>query len=80
MKDFRACYGARLVDEDGGVWIDSASADALDVKEGDTVWSVACAAIGDLAELASEAERTAQRLAEAKDPTEHEELSERYEE
>lgn len=47
-------------------------------EESDTVWSVACAAIGDLAELASEAERTAQRLAEAKDPTEHEELSERY--
>lgn len=41
LQDFRACYGARLVDEDGGVWIDSASADALDVKEGDTVWSVA---------------------------------------
>ena len=41
LQDFRACYGARLVDEDGGVWIDSASADALDVKEGDIVWSVA---------------------------------------
>lgn len=44
----------------------------------DTVWSVACAAVGDLAELASEAEKTAQLLAAAKDSQEHEELSERY--
>ena len=40
LADFRACYGARVIDEDGGLAIDSAAADALDVSEGDTVWSV----------------------------------------
>ena len=46
--------------------------------ETDTVWSVACAAIGDLASLAREAEEAAERLAEAKDSAEHAELSERF--
>lgn len=41
LADFRACYGARMLDGDGGVAIDSAAADALDVSEGDSVWSVA---------------------------------------
>jgi len=41
LADFRACYGARILDEDGGIAIDSAAADTLDVSEGDTVWSVA---------------------------------------
>jgi arginine N-succinyltransferase len=41
LQDFRACYGARMLDEDGGIAIDAVAADALDVSEGDTVWSVA---------------------------------------
>lgn len=38
---FRACFGARVLDADGGIAIDSASADLLDVCAGDEVWSVA---------------------------------------
>ena len=41
LSDFRACYGARVLDKEGGIAIDSAAADALDLAEGDTVWSVA---------------------------------------
>lgn len=41
LGNFRACFGARMIDGQGGVAIDSASADLLDVCEGDTVWSVA---------------------------------------
>ena len=41
LADFRACYGARVLDEDGGIAIDSAAADVLNVSEGDIVWSVA---------------------------------------
>jgi arginine N-succinyltransferase len=41
LETFRACYGARALDDDGGIAIDSAAADALDVSEGDTIWSVA---------------------------------------
>ncbi len=41
LQDFRACYGARAIDPDGGIAIDAAAADALDVCVGDTVWSVA---------------------------------------
>lgn len=41
LGTFRACFGARVLDGDGGIAIDSASADLLDVCEGDTVWSVA---------------------------------------
>ncbi|MBV7266565.1 arginine N-succinyltransferase [Erythrobacter ani] len=40
LEEFRACYGARKLDDDGGIAIDAAAADALDVTEGDTVWSV----------------------------------------
>ncbi|MEL7445621.1 MAG: arginine N-succinyltransferase [Pseudomonadota bacterium] len=40
LSDFRACYGARALDEDGMVAIDSASADTLDVTTGDEIWSV----------------------------------------
>ena len=40
LGTFRACFGARVLDDDGGIAIDSASADLLDVSEGDTVWSV----------------------------------------
>ena len=41
LGTFRACFGARVLDAEGGIAIDSASADLLDVCEGDTVWSVA---------------------------------------
>ncbi len=41
LGTFRACFGARVLDEEGGIAIDSASADLLDVCEGDMVWSVA---------------------------------------
>lgn len=40
LDNFRACYGARALDGEGGIAIDAASADALDIKEGDMVWSV----------------------------------------
>ncbi|MEM7664806.1 MAG: arginine N-succinyltransferase [Pseudomonadota bacterium] len=40
LETFRACYGARKFDEDGGIAIDAVAADALDVSVGDTVWSV----------------------------------------
>lgn len=39
LSDFRACFGARVLDEEGGIAIDSAAADLLDVSKGDTVWS-----------------------------------------
>ena len=38
---FRACFGARVLDEEGGIAIDAASADLIDVRECDEVWSVA---------------------------------------
>lgn len=41
LGTFRACFGVRVMDGDGGIAIDSASADLLDVCEGDRVWSVA---------------------------------------
>ena len=41
LSNFRACYGARTLNEDGTIAIASATADLLDVKKGDTVWSVA---------------------------------------
>ncbi|PKP92915.1 MAG: arginine N-succinyltransferase [Alphaproteobacteria bacterium HGW-Alphaproteobacteria-14] len=41
LGTFRACFGARVLDAEGGIAIDSASADLLDVCQGDTVWSVA---------------------------------------
>lgn len=41
LTTFRACYGVRKLDGEGGIAIDAAAADALDVVEGDTVWSVA---------------------------------------
>ncbi|MGB7419389.1 MAG: arginine N-succinyltransferase [Erythrobacter sp.] len=41
LSNFRACYGARREDGDGGIAIDANAADLLDVKEGDLVWSVA---------------------------------------
>jgi arginine N-succinyltransferase len=40
LGTFRACFGARVLDGEGGIAIDSASADLLDVCEGDRVWSV----------------------------------------
>ncbi|MFO6448470.1 arginine N-succinyltransferase [Erythrobacter sp. NE805] len=40
LGTFRACFGARVLGADGGIAIDSASADLLDVCEGDLVWSV----------------------------------------
>lgn len=40
LGTFRACFGARVLDADGGIAIDSASADLLDVCAGDQVWSV----------------------------------------
>ncbi len=41
LDTFRACYGARVVDADGGTQIDAVTADTLEVSTGDTVWSVA---------------------------------------
>jgi arginine N-succinyltransferase len=41
LGTFRACFGARVLDGEGGIAIDSASADLLDVSAGDIVWSVA---------------------------------------
>ncbi len=41
LGTFRACFGARALDTDGGIAIDSASADLLDVCKGDMGWSVA---------------------------------------
>jgi arginine N-succinyltransferase len=41
LATFRACFGARVLDGEGGIAIDSASADLLDVCAGDKVWSVA---------------------------------------
>ncbi|NTZ42820.1 arginine N-succinyltransferase [Altererythrobacter sp. SALINAS58] len=41
LTGFRACYGAREMQEDGTVAIDASAADLLDVKPGDTIWSVA---------------------------------------
>ncbi|WP_108788039.1 arginine N-succinyltransferase [Erythrobacter sp. Alg231-14] len=41
LQDFRACYGARSFDDNGDIAIDAVAADALDVSEGDVVWSVA---------------------------------------
>ncbi|NVE93564.1 arginine N-succinyltransferase [Altererythrobacter lutimaris] len=40
LSDFRACYGARTINADGSIAVDSAAADLLDVKTGDKVWSV----------------------------------------
>jgi len=40
LTEFRACYGARELRDDGSVAIDSRTADILDVGQGDTVWSV----------------------------------------
>jgi arginine N-succinyltransferase len=41
LATFRACFGARALDSEGGIAIDAVAADTLDLKEGDTVWSVA---------------------------------------
>ncbi|GAA4644358.1 arginine N-succinyltransferase [Pontixanthobacter gangjinensis] len=40
LSEFRCSYGARVMLEDGTIALDSQSADNLDVKPGDTVWSV----------------------------------------
>ncbi|MEP0190508.1 MAG: arginine N-succinyltransferase [Erythrobacter sp.] len=40
LQNFRACFGARVLDGDGGIAIDAAAADALDVTTGDGIWSV----------------------------------------
>ncbi len=39
LASFRCCFGARM-EVDGGLCIDSQSADVLDVRPGDAVWSV----------------------------------------
>ena len=41
LGDFRSAYGMREFGEDGTVAIDRTSAEALEVGEGDEVWSVA---------------------------------------
>lgn len=41
LTEFRACFGARQVKDDGTIAIDALAADILDLKAGDTVWSVA---------------------------------------
>ena len=40
LGEFRCCYGARALDDNGGVAIDARAADVLDVAPGDRVWSV----------------------------------------
>ncbi len=40
LNTFRACYGARVLNEDGTIAIDSSTADVLEVSKGETVWSV----------------------------------------
>jgi arginine N-succinyltransferase len=40
LAEFRCCFGARELGEDETISIDAQSADVLDVKSGDTVWSV----------------------------------------
>ena len=40
LQAFRACYGARARVDDGAVAIDASTADLLQVREGDEVWSV----------------------------------------
>ena len=40
LTQFCACYGARQVNDDGTIAIDALAADVLNVKAGDTVWSV----------------------------------------
>ena len=41
LSSFRSCYGARALGDEGEIAIDAQAADVLDVKIGDTVWSVA---------------------------------------
>jgi arginine N-succinyltransferase len=41
LGSFRACFGVRVLDGKGGIAIDAASAELLDLREGDRVWSVA---------------------------------------
>jgi len=41
LQDFQACYGARIMNDDGTIALDASTADALDVQPGDSVWSVA---------------------------------------
>ena len=40
LSEFRCCYGARKLDG-GGIAIDSAPAELLHLREGDSVWSIA---------------------------------------
>ncbi|MXO85757.1 arginine N-succinyltransferase [Altererythrobacter aurantiacus] len=40
LENFRACYGAKETEGDDGLAIDPQSADILDVKSGEMVWSV----------------------------------------
>ncbi|MGB3712291.1 MAG: arginine N-succinyltransferase [Erythrobacter sp.] len=40
LTGFRACYGARKLDGEGGIAVDAAAADMLELSDGDTVWSV----------------------------------------
>jgi arginine N-succinyltransferase len=41
LAAFRCCYGMRAWREGGGIDVDAATAGLLEVREGDTVWSVA---------------------------------------
>lgn len=41
LSEFRACYGARQINEDGSISVDSLTADVLRLSKGDMVWSVA---------------------------------------
>lgn len=41
LANFRTCYGARQFGDGGTIALDSSTADVLDVRPGDTVWSVA---------------------------------------
>ncbi len=41
LTEFRCCYGARAIADDGSIAIDSQAADLLRIGTGDQVWSVA---------------------------------------
>ncbi|MXP14621.1 arginine N-succinyltransferase [Altererythrobacter confluentis] len=40
LSNFRSCYGARHISEDGTISVNSQAADTLGLSAGDTVWSV----------------------------------------
>ncbi len=41
LSEYRACYGARQINDDGSITVDSLTADVLQLGQGDMVWSLA---------------------------------------